>query len=252
MLLRFCYVAFCSILRLFVRRGDDRARLLIARRAQRSTVARMAQTDRRLIRGAGLTVVGMAVLTGAMFWLRRHPSACPYALHLSLEPPHPLITRPRLQEILSPQPGERILEIGPGTGFYTLPIARWIGPHGRLDILDVQQAMLDNTMRRARESSLENIVPACADAQRLPYADAAFDAVVLITTLGEIPDQDASWREIARVLKPAGRAINGELFFGDPHWVTPRTAERRADAAGLTGHKRIGPAIGYFARHHRT
>ena len=103
-------------------------------------------------------------------------------------------------------------------GYYTLPLAEWIGPDGRLDILDLQQAMLDDTMRRARERGLQNITPTCADAQHLPYPDGTFDAVVLVTTLGEIPDQDAAWREMARVLKPAGRVVNGELF-GDPHWV---------------------------------
>lgn len=211
----------------------------------------MATIDRRLARAVGLTLLGAAALTGVMLWLRRHPSACPYALRLSLEPPHPLITRTRLREILDPQPGERILEIGPGTGFYTLPIAQWIGPQGRLDILDVQQSMLDDTMRRARARGIETITPTCADARRLPYDDATFDAVVLITTLGEIPDQNAAWQEIARVLKPTGRVVNGELFFGDPHWVTPRTAERGAAATGLPHHQRLGPAIGYFARHQR-
>jgi len=190
-----------------------------------------------------------AVLTGVMFWLRRHPSACPYALRLSLQPPHPLITRARLNEILAPLPGERMLEIGPGSGYYTLPLAQWLGADGCLDILDVQQPMLDYTMRRARRHGIENLAPVCGDARRLPFDDATFDAVILITTLGEIPDQDTAWREMARVLKPAGRVINGELFFGDPHWVTPRAAERHASTAGLTQRHRIGTAIGYFARY---
>ena len=186
-----------------------------------------------------------------MLWWRRHPSACPYSQRFWLEPPHPLITRARLREILEPQLGERILEIGPGTGYYTLPLAEWIGPDGRLDILDIQQAMLDDTMRRARERGLQNITPTCADAQHLPYPDGTFDAVVLVTTLGEIPDQDAAWREMARVLKPAGRIVNGELF-GDPHWVSPGAAEQRATAAGLPSHRRLGRSAGYFGRHERT
>jgi ubiquinone/menaquinone biosynthesis C-methylase UbiE len=211
----------------------------------------MSDTDRRLRRNARLAgLLGAASLVGAMLWWRRHPSACPYSQRFWLEPPHPLITRARLREILQPHPGERILEIGPGTGYYTLPIADWIGPDGRLDILDVQQAMLDDTMRRAGERGLENITPTCADARHLPYPDATFDAVVLVTTLGEIPDQDSAWREMARVLKPAGRVVNGELF-GDPHWVSPRTAEQRATAAGLESHRRLGPRAGYFGRHER-
>jgi SAM-dependent methyltransferase len=195
-------------------------------------------------------LLGAAAVVGAMLWLRRHPSACPYSLRFSLEPPHPLITRGRLREILQPMAGERILEIGPGTGYYTLPLAQWIGPDGRLDILDIQQPMLDDTMRRARDGGLENIMPACADAQQLPYPDGAFDAVVLITTLGEIPNQAAAWREMARVLKPAGRVVNGELF-GDPHWVSAGSAERQANVAGLGSHRRVGSWAGYFGRYER-
>ncbi len=206
------------------------------------------QGPRRVARLAGL--LGAASLAGAMLWWRRHPSACPYSQRFWLEPPHPLITRTRLREILEPRLGERILEIGPGTGYYTLELADWIGADGRLDILDIQQPMLDDTMRRARERGVVNITPTCADAQRLPYPDGTFDAVVLVTALGEIPDQDAAWHEMARVLTPAGRIVNGELL-GDPHWVSPRAAEQRASAAGLGRHRRLGSRAGYFDRHER-
>jgi SAM-dependent methyltransferase len=209
---------------------------------------RLHVSRRRALRSAGL--LGAASLVGASFWWRRHPSACPYSQRFWLEPPHPLITRARLREILEPQPGERILEIGPGTGYYTLPLAAWIEPDGRLDILDVQQAMLDNTTRRAHERGLKSITPTCAEARHLPYPDSTFDAVVLVTVLGEIPDQDAAWREMARVLKPAGRIVNGELF-GDPHWVSPQSAERGGAAAAIDRHLRLGSPLGYFARHER-
>ena len=195
--------------------------------------------------GVWLAVTG--VVAGALWW-RRHPSACPYGQRFWLEPPHPLITRTRLREILRPLPGERVLEIGPGTGYYALSLAEWIAPGGTLDILDIQQEMLDETMQRAESRGLSNITPTCADAQNLPYPDATFDAVLLVTTLGEIPDQAAAMREIARVLKPDGRLVNGELF-GDPHWVSPTTAELHAGAAGLEQRERVGRATGYFARY---
>ena len=93
-------------------------------------------------------VAGAAVLGGALWW-RKHPSACPYGQRFWVEPPHPLITRKRLREVLAPRSGERMLEAGPGTGYYTLDVAEWISPSGQLDIVDVQQEMLDHTMRRA-------------------------------------------------------------------------------------------------------
>jgi protein-L-isoaspartate O-methyltransferase len=200
------------------------------------------------VRRAGL--LAAVALLGAALWWRRHPSACPYGQRFWLEPPHPLITRARLRQILQPRAGERILEIGPGTGYYTLALAEWLGPDGRLDVLDLQQEMLDETMRRAAQRGLQNIAPVCADATQLPFADATFDAVVIVAALGEIPDQDAAWREMARVLAPGGRVVNGELF-GDPHWVSPARSERDAAAAGLPSHRRLGPPLGYFARHER-
>lgn len=118
-------------------------------------------------RAIGLACGGV-VLGGALWW-RKHPSACPYGQRFWVEPPHPLITRRRLREVLVPQPGERVLEVGPGTGYYSLDVAEWVAPGGRLDIFDPQQEMLDHTMRRAAERDLDNLTPSQGDARRLPY-----------------------------------------------------------------------------------
>ena len=69
----------------------------------------------------------------------------------------------------SRRPGERLLEVGPGTGYYALPVAEWLAPGGTLDVLDVQQEMLDHTLRRAGEHGIDNITPTLADARELPY-----------------------------------------------------------------------------------
>ena len=186
-------------------------------------------------------------LVGAALWWRKHPSACPYGQRWLIEPPHPFITRSRLLRVLAPIAGARVLEVGPGTGYYTLPVAQALGAGGRLDVFDIQREMLDHTMRRARERELENIVPAQGDATSLPYDDATFDAAFLVTVLGEIPDQDAALRELARVLRPGGRLVVGELF-GDPHWVSPASLRRRGAGAGLRWEKRVGSPLAYFAR----
>jgi ubiquinone/menaquinone biosynthesis C-methylase UbiE len=188
-----------------------------------------------------------AGLAGGLWWWRTHPSACPYSQRLFVSVPHPLITRRRLRDVLAPRAGERILEIGPGTGYYTLDLARWVAPGGRVDIFDLQQEMLDHTMRRVRKTGLA--VPVCpqqGDARALPYPDASFDAAVMVTVLGEIPDQRAALAEVRRVLKPSGRLVVGEIAF-DPHLVTRGALERRAAAAGLRLDARSGSALGYFA-----
>jgi ubiquinone/menaquinone biosynthesis C-methylase UbiE len=195
---------------------------------------------RSLAAAAGLGTFAVAL------WWRRNPSACPYSQRFWVEAPHPLITRKRLLEILAPAPGEQILEVGPGTGYYTLPVADRLAG-GTLAVFDLQQEMLDHTSRAAAERGVVNVVPTRGDAQALPYADASFDAAFLVTVLGEIPDQEAALRELARVVKPGGRLVVGELF-GDPHMVTLGKLRERAERAGFRFDRRVGPTLGYFAR----
>src|SRR5436189_841797 len=94
-----------------------------------------------------LLAVLAAVVAGA-YWWRKNPSACPYSQRFWVQAPHPGITRKRLLEILAPQPGERLLEIGPGTGYYSLDVAEQLDG-GTLSVFDIQQEMLDHVMRRA-------------------------------------------------------------------------------------------------------
>jgi ubiquinone/menaquinone biosynthesis C-methylase UbiE len=196
---------------------------------------------RRLALLAGGTVLGAAA------WWRRHPSACPYSQRFWVEAPHPFITRARLREVLDPRAGERLLEVGPGTGYYSLPVAGWLSPGGSLDVVDVQAEMLDHTMRRAREAGIGNITPARADARELPFVDDTFDGAYLVTVLGEIPDQDAALRELRRVVRQGGRIVVGELF-GDPHMVTHSALARRAGNAGLRVERKLGGPLWHFTR----
>jgi ubiquinone/menaquinone biosynthesis C-methylase UbiE len=189
---------------------------------------------------------GAAAVAGALWW-RKNPSACPYGQRFWVEAPHPVISRERLRSVLAPRPGERVLEIGPGTGYYTLDLADWVGPDGRVEIFDLQQEFLDHVGRRAAERGLENVVPTQGDATALPYEDASMDAVALTAVLGEIPDPVAALREIRRVLKPGGRLVVGELF-GDPHFTTRASLERQAAEAGLALESSSGNWFAYFAR----
>jgi ubiquinone/menaquinone biosynthesis C-methylase UbiE len=197
----------------------------------------------------GRKLLGGAILAtlGAALWWRKNPSACPYGQRFWVEAPHPIITRERLRSVLRPEPGERILEIGPGVGYYTLDMAEWAGREGTIEIFDLQQQFLDHVGKRAAERGLTNIRPTQGDATALPYEDASMDAVVLTAVLGEIPDPVAALRQVQRVLKPGGRLIVGELF-GDPHFTTQSTLKRQASEAGLAWQSHSGYGFGYFGR----
>jgi SAM-dependent methyltransferase len=195
---------------------------------------------------AAAVAVGGAAL-GAGLWWRKHPSPCPYGLRVWVQVPHPIITRSRLKRVLEPRHGERILEIGPGTGYYTLDLAKWIGA-GELEILDIQPEMLEHTMGKARSRGRTNVSRTEADATHLPLGDGSFDAAVMVTTFGEIPDGDAALREVHRVLKPGGRLIVGEIAVGDPHFSRLNTLRERAEGAGLEFGGHSGIPLAYFVR----
>jgi ubiquinone/menaquinone biosynthesis C-methylase UbiE len=191
-----------------------------------------------------------ATLAAALWW-RKNPSACPYGQRFWVEAPHPFITRERLQEVLRPRPGERLLELGVGTGYYSCELAEWIAPEGTLELFDLQQKFLDHTLRAAEERGLTNLVPTQGDATELPYEDDSIDGVILTAVLGEIPDRAAALSEVRRVLKWNGRLVVGELF-GDPHFTSRKALQKLGAEAGLALSESSGPALGYFARLNRS
>lgn len=183
---------------------------------------------------------------GYALWWRKNPSPCPYSQRGWIELPRPVITRSRLREVLDPKPGERVLEVGPGTGHYSLSVARWLNSEGELHVFDIQPEMLTHTCKRANEVGVRTIEPMCGDAQVLPYSDNSFDAAYLVAVLGEVPDQKRALAELTRVLKPGGRLIVGELF-PDPHFVSLGALRERAGTNGLRFERRAGGRLGYFA-----
>lgn len=142
-----------------------------------------------------------AVAAGALWFGDKAPY--PYAQHKLLELPLPYLTANRLDAVLRPRPGERVLEVGPGTGLQSLHVAPQLGPDGRLDVLDIQPEMLDHVMRRAERHGVANITPTRGDARELPFPDGTFDAMYLVTALGEVPEPERVLAEAVRVLTPA-------------------------------------------------
>jgi SAM-dependent methyltransferase len=192
---------------------------------------------------AGALVAG----TLARRFSRLYPAPMPHALRWLLHVSHPGLSPRALHRVLVPCSGERLLEIGPGIGHHALPTARALAPGGRLDVLDLQPAMLVDLKKRAGAQRVENIVASQGDAERLPYPDASFDGAYLVTVLGEVPHPDAALRELARVVKRGGRIVVGELFL-DPDYVSPARMRELAAGAGLAFDAQAGTRLAYFAR----
>lgn len=108
----------------------------------------------------------------------------------------PSVLRP-LREALRGAPGRRLADIGGGTGNYALALRSegW-----EPVVVDRSPAML----ARARAKGLETVQ---ADAQRLPFADAAFDAAVMISMLHHVEDRGAALAEARRILVRGGRLV---------------------------------------------
>jgi len=165
---------------------------------------------------------------------RLEPSAYPFTEAALLETPwrRPFAGPQRVLAAFDLKPGERVLEVGPGIGYYSLEAARRIGPQGRLICLDIQREMLLETRRRLRGAGCERAGCVEASAEDLPFLSGCFDHVLLVTVLGEIPDRSQALQEVRRVLRPGGRLSVSEQL-PDPDFITPGALRRQLRAAGF-------------------
>ena len=133
-------------------------------------------------------------------------------------------TRPvsdRLVELLAPVPGESILDIaaGPGeTGFLALTMLR---PGGQLLSTDVAPEMVEAARRRAAELGADDAEFAVEDAAALSFEDASFDGVLCRWGLMLVPEMELAASEMARVIRPGGRAAVAVWASPDENdWMT--------------------------------
>jgi len=180
---------------------------------------------------------------------------CPYALAWMVDNPLRRRYTRLVLDWIGIQPCERVLELGPGPGAFTIEAARRTEPGGTLVAVDIQPKMIVAVERKVSQAGLTNVETHVASAYDLPLDTESIDRAFLVTVLPEIPDRQRALAEIYRVLrspepacpehsrraegKPGGILSITEEFL-DPDYPLARTTTRWAKDAGFELEERHG------------
>jgi ubiquinone/menaquinone biosynthesis C-methylase UbiE len=122
--------------------------------------------------------------------------------------PGSLINRLELQE------NSKVLEVGPGPGYFSAKVAQVL-PYGKLFLADIQQEMLNYAKKRLNRKNIHNVEYHLCNGISLPFSDSMFDVIFMVTVLGEIENKQQYIKEFNRVLRNNGILSISEQA-GDP------------------------------------
>lgn len=129
--------------------------------------------------------------------------------------------RTLVRQVLAAAPGDRILDVGCGPGFYCLELLEDVGPSGSITGIDSSPAMLE--LARSRCAGRDNVELREGEATAVPVATETFDGVVCVQVLEYVADVRAALAELHRALRPGARAV-----VWDVDWATISIRSRDA------------------------
>jgi ubiquinone/menaquinone biosynthesis C-methylase UbiE len=137
------------------------------------------------------------------------------------------------------KPGETVVDVGAGSGFYAFPAAAVVGPSGRVYAVDVSPELVELVRERAANRNVRNVDSVLSTPKRIPIEDAVADVAILANVLHGIPPKTVE--ETIRLLRPGGRLVDVD-WKKEPtpegpamrHRLTAAEASATLSAHGLT------------------
>ncbi len=156
-------------------------------------------------------------------------------------------------EALGLKPGMMVADVGAGTGYMSIKLARKVGPTGKVYANDIQPEMLDMLRKNAAQAKITNIEPVLGTVTGTNLPKGQMDLVLLVDVYHEFSEPEKMLRDLRETLKPDGRLVLIEYRGEDPsvpirpeHKMTVAQVKTELEAEGFA----LGPVIETLPRQH--